>query len=44
MAILNDEAAKKQREELKRIKALTTSVLASNPTLQDNTSELIRPL
>ena len=29
------------KEELKRIKALTSSVLVANPALQDNTSELI---
>ena len=29
------------QEELKRIKALTSSVLVANPTLPDTTSELI---
>lgn len=29
------------KEELKRIKALTSSVLVANPTLPDNTSEII---
>ncbi len=38
---LNEESNKKLKEELKRIKSLTSSVLVSNPALQDNTSELI---
>ena len=29
------------KEQLKRIKALTSSILVTNPTMQDTTSELI---
>ena len=39
--LLDKEHQKKIKEELKRVKALTGSALVSNPTLQDNTSELI---
>lgn len=37
----NQEAAKKLKDELKKIKALTTSVLVADPSMQDNTSEMI---
>lgn len=35
------EKDKKLKEEMKRIKALTTSVLVGNPALTDTTSEMI---
>lgn len=41
MALVEDESKKKLKEEMKRIKSLTSSVLVGNPQLQDTTSEMI---